>query len=80
MASRPCGSLRSMSTARLRQTLTLGHRPNLGDETTDVELAEGDEVEVMQRFDDRALVKDPEGRLFTVALDVLDLPTDDDEG
>ncbi len=58
--------------ARIKHDISLGHRPNLGDDVSQVELRAGDEVSVLKVWQDRVLAKDAEGRLFNIPSEALE--------
>jgi hypothetical protein len=53
-------------TIRLKTATTLKHQANLGEDVAEIELDEGTELQILQRWRDAWLVKDSEGRLFNV--------------
>jgi hypothetical protein len=53
-------------TIRIKETVTLKHQPNLGEEVADVEIEEGTTLQVLKKWDTGWLVKDDEGRLINV--------------
>ncbi len=58
--------------ARIAQDISLGHRPNLGDDVAQVELRAGDEVSVLKVWGDQVLARDAEGRLFNIPRSALE--------
>ncbi len=53
-------------TIRIKNSCTLKHRPNLGEEAAEIEVEEGTELQLLQTWDEAWLAKDDEGRLFNV--------------
>jgi hypothetical protein len=53
-------------TIRIKQNVSLKHRPNLGEEPSDVDLDAGAELTVLKTWADAWLAKDGDGRLFNV--------------
>ena len=58
--------------ARIVRDVTLGHRPNLGDDVAQVELRAGDEVQIIKVWQDYVLAKDAAGRLFNIPKNLLE--------
>ena len=58
--------------ATINKAITLKHRANLGEEAEDVEFAEGDEVTVLNEWQDRSLCKNEDGLLFNIRKAHLD--------
>ena len=56
----------------IKNTTTLKHQANLGEEIADVELEAGAELQVLQTWADSWLVKDDEGRLFNVKKELAE--------
>lgn len=54
-------------TVRLVRSLCLKHRLGMGEDTEEVDLAAGTELEVVRDWGEHLLVKDEWGRRFTVA-------------
>ncbi len=52
--------------AKLKQALRLKHQPNLSEDVEDVELGAGEDVTVLKEWQEHYLVKNSEGKLFTV--------------
>lgn len=59
-------------TIKIKEPVTLGHQPNLGEEIEDVEFAAGDELTVLQEFEGFYLAKDGDGKLFNVKKDLAE--------
>ncbi len=58
--------------ARIARDISLGHRPNLGDDVAQVVFRAGDEVSVVKVWRDRVLARDAEGRLFNISRSALE--------
>jgi hypothetical protein len=58
--------------ATIKKAITLKHRANLGEDTEDVAFSEGDEVTVLNEWEDRSLCKNEDGRLFNIPKAHLD--------
>jgi hypothetical protein len=52
--------------ATIAKAITLKHRANLGEEIEDVAFSEGDEVTVMQEWEDCSLCRNEDGWLFNI--------------
>jgi len=52
--------------ATIKQTITLKHQSNLGEEVDDISFSEGTEVTILKEWDDRFLCKNDEGQLFNI--------------
>lgn len=50
----------------MKQTVTLKHQANLGEEVADVELAQGEELTVLKEWKTAWLAKNSDGKLFNV--------------
>ncbi len=59
-------------TVRIKQACTLGHQPNLGEQVEGVEFEEGEELSVLQEWDDAYLLKNNDGKLFNVSKSLVD--------
>lgn len=60
---------------RIKQSVTLLHRPNLDEEATPVHFAAGDALEILEEWESHYLCRrrdDPEGRLFNVRKELVD--------
>jgi hypothetical protein len=55
-----------LATIRIKQTVTLKHQANLGEEVADVELAQGEELTVLNEWKSAWLAKNSDGKLFNV--------------
>ena len=53
--------------ATIKQAITLKHQANLGEEFEDVAFAEGDEVTVLNEWEDSCLCKSEDGRHFNIS-------------
>jgi len=58
--------------ATIKKAMTLKHRANLGEEPEDVAFAEGDEVTVLQDWEDACLCKNEDGMLFNIRKNHLE--------
>jgi hypothetical protein len=52
--------------ATIKKAMTLKHRANLGEELEEVAFAEGDEVTVLQDWENASLCKSEDGMLFNI--------------
>ena len=59
-------------TIRITQTVTYTHQANLGEDVEEVELSEGDELTVLQDWENAWLAKTSDGKLFNVKKDVAE--------
>jgi len=59
-------------TIRITSALTLKHQANLGEDVAEVALAEGDELTVLQDWENAWLAKTSDGKLFNVKKDVAE--------
>ncbi|MEX2204853.1 MAG: hypothetical protein WEF50_01340 [Myxococcota bacterium] len=59
-------------TIRIKQSVTYKHQANLGEDVADVELAAGDELTVLQDWENAWLAKTSDGKLFNVKKDVAE--------
>ena len=57
--------------ASMTKTLTLKHQPNLSEDVEEVSLNAGDDVTVLKEWDRSYLVKNDDGKLFTVPKDAV---------
>jgi hypothetical protein len=60
-----------MATATFKQSVSLQHRANLGEDAETVEFAEGDKVTILKEWNDRYLCKSDGGQIFNVPKDYL---------
>ncbi len=58
-------------TITIKETITLKHQANLGEEIEDVELAAGQELAVLKEWESAYLVKDDDGKLLNVKKDLI---------
>ena len=58
--------------ATIKQAITLKHQANLGEEFEDVAFAEGDEVTVLNEWEESSLCKSEDGRHFNIPKALLD--------
>ena len=58
--------------ATIKQTVTLKHQANLGEEIAEVSFEAGDEVTVLKEWADRTLCKDQSGQIFNIPKELLD--------
>jgi len=52
--------------ATIKKAITLKHQSNLGEDPEDVAFSEGDEVTVLNEWEDRSLCKNEDGMLFNI--------------
>lgn len=52
--------------ATITKAITLKHQANLGEDTEDVAFSEGDEVTVLNEWEDRVLCKNEDGMHFNI--------------
>ncbi len=57
---------------RIKESLTLKHHANLGEEVEDIEFEAGTELSVLQEFDNMWLVKNDDGQLFNVKKELAE--------
>ena len=57
---------------RLKESLTLKHHANLGEEVENVEFEAGAELTVLQEFETAWLVKNDDGQLFNVKKELAE--------
>lgn len=57
---------------RLKESLTLKHHANLGEEVEAIEFEAGTELSVLQEFDNMWLVKNDDGQLFNVKKELAE--------
>ncbi len=57
---------------KIKQTCSLKHQPNLGEEVQEIELEEGTELQVLQEWDEAWLAKTDDGRLLTVKKELAE--------
>jgi hypothetical protein len=58
--------------ATIKKAITLKHQANLSEELQDVAFAEGDEVTVLNEWEDSSLCKSEDGRHFNISKAHLD--------
>jgi ComF family protein len=58
--------------ARLKRSITLKHRANLGEDVGEVELEEGEELTVLQEWESACLCKNAAGLLFDIPKELVD--------
>ena len=54
------------ATVKFKEACSLKYQANLGEEVSDVEFKEGEEVTVLQEWEKSYLVKNDDGKLFSV--------------
>ena len=59
-------------TIRITRNVTYKHQANLGEDVAEVALAEGDELTVLQDWENAWLAKTSDGKLFNVKKDVAE--------
>ena len=52
--------------ATIKKAITLKHQSNLGEDPEEVAFSEGDEVTVLNEWEDRSLCKNEDGMLFNI--------------
>ncbi len=57
---------------KIKQTCSLKHQPNLGEEVQEIELEEGTELQVLQEWDQAWLAKTDDGRLLNVKKELAE--------
>ena len=57
---------------KIKQTCSLKHQPNLGEELQEIELEEGTELQVLQEWNDAWLAKTDDGRLLNVKKELAE--------
>ena len=68
--TRPANKTRAM--ARMRESVSLKHRPNLGTRVSKVEFVKGQEVTILKQWADGFLIKNDEGQLFNVPTEFVE--------
>jgi hypothetical protein len=58
--------------ATIKKAISLKHQANVGEDVEDVAFAEGDEVTVLNEWEDSALCKSEDGKHFNIPKDQLD--------
>ena len=58
--------------ATIKKAITLKHQSNLGEDAEDVAFSEGDEVTVLNEWEDSSLCKNENGMLFNIPKVQLD--------
>lgn len=58
--------------ARIRSTISLKHRPNLASDVVEVELAQGEEVTILNEWRDRYFIKNGDGLLFNIPKELIE--------
>ena len=58
--------------ATIKKAITLKHQSNLGEDPEDVAFSEGDEVTVLNEWEDSSLCKNEDGMLFNIPKTHLD--------
>ena len=58
--------------ATIKKAITLKHQSNLGEDPEEVAFSEGDEVTVLNEWEDRSLCKNEDGVLFNIRKAHLD--------
>ena len=59
-------------TIRVREDTTLKHQSNLGEEIEVVDFADGDELTVLQEWDEAWLVKNDAGQFFNIRKELAE--------
>ncbi len=60
------------STVRVKQTCSLKHQGNLGEEISEVTLETGEELTLLQEWEISYLVKNGEGKLFNIPKELVE--------
>jgi hypothetical protein len=58
--------------ARIRSTVSLKHRPNVASDVVEVELAEGEEVTILNEWRDHYFIKNGDGLLFNIPKELVE--------
>ena len=58
--------------ATIKKAITLKHQSNLGEDPEEVAFSEGDEITVLNEWEDRSLCKNEDGLLFNIRKAHLD--------
>jgi hypothetical protein len=58
--------------ARIRSSVRLKHRPNMASGVVEVELAQGEEVTILNEWRDRYFIKNSDGLLFNIPKELVD--------
>ena len=59
-------------TIRITGNVTLKHQANLGEDVEEVEFSEGEELSVLQEWDQSWLAKSGDGKLYNVKKDAAE--------
>jgi hypothetical protein len=59
-------------TIRIKRAVSYKHQANLGEEVAEVSLSEGDELTVLQEWENSWLAKTSDGKLFNVKKEVAE--------
>jgi len=59
-------------TIRIKRNVTYKHQANLGEDVAEVSLSEGDELTVLQEWENAWLAKTGDGKLFNVKKEVAE--------
>jgi hypothetical protein len=57
---------------KLKSSVTLRHQANLGEDLGEVEFSAGDELSVLQEWDNAYLAKSSDGKLFNVKKELAE--------
>ncbi len=60
------------STVKIKETCTLKHQANLGEEVSETEFQPGEELSVLQEWERSYLAKNSEGKLFNVWKELVE--------
>ena len=60
------------STVRVKQTCSLKHQANLGEEIAEVTLETGEELTLLQEWEISYLVKNGDGKLFNIPKELVE--------
>jgi hypothetical protein len=59
-------------TIRIREDITLKHQSNLGEEIEDVDFSAGDELTILQEWDESWLAKNDAGQFFNIKKELAE--------
>ena len=59
-------------TIKITGSVSLKHQANLGEDVEEIELSEGDELSVLQEWENAWLAKTSDGKLFNVKKDAAE--------
>ena len=59
-------------TVTVKEACTLKHQANLGEDIEEVECSQGEELTVLQEWEQSYLVKNDDGKLFNVSKQIVE--------